>query len=265
MQQVAKLLRMPLQNVRVKFGGEGTTLIEKNWSDSVIKEAKSIETGYPFIDGSTPVTDLKAVAKYLNPQDGTLTAFFNSRLKNFFDGDPDTGLTVKQDSPVKFNPAFVEYLNNAFKLRKALFGSSQTPGFEYDFIIEKQGDTIIEGTIDGTRVSSRETGSFKLKFPAQSGINGVSLNIISQNDTVSTTPGSSPDSGSGTANLNFPGEWGLFNVFDAASSKTKTEGGYNLTYSRNGKTVNIQIRPTGGDPFDRELFKSVRAPDKILQ
>ena len=265
MQEVARLLRMPLQNVRIKFGADSTTQIEKTWSDSVIKEAKSIETGYPFIDASTPVTDLKAVAKYLNPQDGTLTTFYNNRLKNFFDGDPDTGVTVKQDSPVKFNPAFVEYLNNAFKLRKALFGGSQTPGFEYDFIIEKQGDTIIEGTIDGTRVSSRETGSFKLKFPAQSGINGVSLNIISQNDTVSTTPAASPDGGSGSANLNFPGEWGLFNFFDAASSKTKTEGGYDLTYTRNGKSVNIQIRPTGGDPFDRALFKSVRAPEKILQ
>lgn len=263
-QQIARLLKMPLQNVRIKFGGDSTTLIDKTWKDSVISEAKSIETGYPFVDASTPVTDLKAVAKYLNPQDGTLTAFYNNRLKNFFDGDPETGVTVKPDSPVKFTPEFVEYLNNAFKLRKALFGSSQTPSFEYDFIIEKEGDTIIEGTIDGTKVSSRETGSFKLKFPAQSGINGLSLNIISQNSTVSTTDSPEPGA-SGDTNLNFPGEWGLFNFFDAASSKVKSDAGYDLVYSRGGKSVKIQIRPTGGDPFDRSLFKSVRAPEKILQ
>jgi type VI protein secretion system component VasK len=264
-QEIARLLKMPLQNVRIKFGADSTTQIDKTWKDSVISEAKSIETGYPFIDGSSPVTDLKAVATYLNPQDGTLTKFFNNRLKNFFEGDPDTGVTVKPDSPVKFTPEFVEYLNNAFKLRKALFGTSPTASFEYDFIIAKEGDTIIEGTIDGTRVSSRETGSFKLKFPAPSGNNGVSLNIISQNATVSTSETPAPTSGSGDANLNFPGEWGLFNFFDAATSKVKSDSGYDLTYSRNGQSVKIQIRPTGGDPFDRTLFKSIRAPEKILQ
>ena len=138
----------------------------------------------------TPVTDLKAVSQFLNPQDGTLTKFYDSRLKNFFEGDPDGGLTVKSDSPVKFSQEFVDYLNNAFKLRKALFSGGPAPSFEYDFIIQKEGDTIIEGTIDGTRVSSRETGSFKLKFPAQSGINGVSLNVMS-------TSGTLPPAGSG--------------------------------------------------------------------
>ncbi|HUF05730.1 MAG TPA: type VI secretion system membrane subunit TssM [Aridibacter sp.] len=262
MREVANLLQQPLQNIRLKWGADSKTLIEKAWTDDILAKAKAIEAGYPFQSGSTPVTDLKAVSEYLNPQNGTLTTFYNNRLNNFFEGDPDTGLTLKPDSPVKFSPEFVSYLNNAFKLRKALFGGSPTPSFEYDFIIEKEGDTIIEGTIDGTRVSSRETGSFKLKFPAQSGgINGVSLNILSTTSTVTTDQGST----SSPTNLNFPGEWGLFNFLDAASSKTKTESGYNLTYSRGGQSVRIQIRPIGGDPFDRSLFTSIRAPEKILQ
>ncbi len=258
--EVARLLQMPLQNVRIKFGADSTTQIERTWSDNVLKDAKAIETGYPFASGGTP-TDLKTVSTFLNPQNGTLTAFYNTRLKNFFDGEPGSELTVKAESPVKFSEGFVAYLNNAFKLQKALFGTGATPGFEYDFIIQKEGDTIIEGTIDGTPVSSRETGSFKLKFPAQSGINGVSLNILSTGATVSTDQQNT----SSPTNLNFPGEWGLFNFFDAASSKSKTESGYDLTYSRGGKTVKIQVRPIGGDPFDRSLFTSVRAPEKILQ
>lgn len=259
--EAAKLLKMPLQNVRIKFGADSKTQIARTWSDTVLKEAKSIETGYPFVNSSNSVTDLKAVSNFLNPQNGTLTTFYNNRLKNFFDGDPDTGLKVKDDSPVKFTPEFVAYLNNAFKLRKALFGTSPTPGFEYDFIISKEGGTVVVGTIDGTQVSSRDTGSFKLKFPAQSGINGVSLNILSANSTVSTDQGSQ----SAPMNLNFPGEWGLFKFVDAASSKSKTQSGYNLTYSRGGMTARIQIRPLGGDPFDRSLFSAIRAPAQILQ
>ncbi|MCO6510966.1 MAG: hypothetical protein J5I65_09240, partial [Aridibacter famidurans] len=262
MREVGDFLQQPLGNIRLKWGADSKSLIEKAWSDNILAKAKVIEAGYPFQNASTPVTDLKTLTEYLNPEKGTLTDFYNTRLKNFFDGDPDSGLTLKPDSPVKFTPEFVAYLNNAFKLRKALFGGSPTPGFSYEMIIEKEGDTIIEGTIDGIRVSTRETGSYPLKFPAQTGgTNGVSLNILSTTSTVATDQ----DSTSSPANLNYPGEWGLFNFVDAASSKTKTESGYSLTYSRGGNTVRIQIRPIGGDPFDRTLFTSVRAPEKIIQ
>ncbi len=254
------LLQGPLTNIRLKWGADSKTLIAKEWADNVLSKAKAIESGYPFQAGAAP-TDLKAVSDYLNPQNGTLTELYNNSLRNFFDGEPDTGLTVKEDSPVRFTPEFVEYLNNAFKLQKALFGGSPTPGFEYDIVLEKDDNTIIEGTIDGTRVSSRETGSYKIKFPAQSGTNGVSLNILSTSSTVTTDQ----DTSSEPTNITFPGEWGLFNFVDGASSKRKTESGYDLTYSRGGRSVRIQIRPIGGDPFDRTLFTSVRAPDSIMQ
>jgi hypothetical protein len=42
-------------------------------------------------------------------------------------------------------------------------------------------------------------------------------------------------------------------------------GEYKLTYTLGGKTVNASIKPTGGDLFDRNMFKSVRAPQNLLK
>lgn len=289
-QAIAELLRSPLGNLRTLLGADARSQLAKTWSDTILPKAKDAEKGFPFEDGATEA-DITKITAYLNPNDGTLSKFYTDNLQKYFE-EKDGQLKVKDDSPVKFTDEFVAYLNNAFKLRKALFGDkSATPTFEYEFTLSKVNDALIEVTIDGQPKidsNSDRTGSAKLKFPASSGDTGVVMNSASTaepsaptapsannaNSNVNTTSGTNSAvkptqtaPSSSATSLKFPGTWGLFKFFEAGggTSKKQPGGEYSLTYKLGSKTVNATIKPTGGDLFDRNIFTSVKAPQTFLK
>jgi hypothetical protein len=79
-------------------------------------------------------------------------------------------------------------LNNAFALRKALFGTNPTPKFEYEFQLKPIADALIEVTIDGQKITSEGTASSKLSFPAGTATEtGVFINFASTGAASSTS------------------------------------------------------------------------------
>ena len=290
-QELAAFLQEPLENLSALLGADAQTQLKKNWANKVLPAAKEIEKGYPFEAGDAEV-DLKNLTAFLNPVDGTLTKFYNDNLKVYFD-ETSEGLKVKENSDVKFNDDFVEYLNNAFRLQKALFGKSATPKFEYEFTLQPVEQAIIEVTIDGQKVTSEGTASIKLTFPPGTGAEtGVFVNFsstastsatsgspianssanssgtsVNNSNTGNTTSQNPPpqDTDAGSAQLKFPGTWGLFKFFDAGSPEKQAGGEYLLTYNLGGKTVKATVKPSGEDLFDRQLFKSVSAPQDFLK
>ncbi|MEZ5306134.1 MAG: type VI secretion system membrane subunit TssM [Pyrinomonadaceae bacterium] len=282
--EIANLLRSPLISVRGFFGEDAKAQIEADWKQRLLPMARGIERGYPFSgDGEA---DMANLAKFLNPKDGDFTKFYKERLERYFE-EVDGKLRVKETSEFKFAPEFIEYVNNAFALRKAMFGESPTPSFEYDFRLLPVKDALIEVTIDGQTVTSDQTGSVKLKFPAATGAaTGVLMRFSStapgaalppaQNpapanpgDPNVTTSNPAPSSNymqdSGTSEIKYQGNWGLFRFFDGGSPKKQATGEYLLTYTLGGKTVQATARPTGGDLFDKSLFRNLKAPDNMLQ
>lgn len=291
-QELAVVFNKPLANLRDLLGAGATNQISKAWADQLLTKAKEVEKGYPFEDaGETDITKLSA---YLNPADGTFSKFFEDRLAKYFE-ESGGQWKVKETSEVKFSDEFVAYVNNAFRLREAMFGKSKTPAFNYEFKLQKVSGALIEVTIDGQKVDSNGTGSTNFKFPAASGETGVIMTLAST-DGVSSTSGATPSSAnssssnvSTTSNSNtvsrffqnnsgnsssssepaskkYPGTWGLFKfVEDGAPKKNPATGEYVLVYKLGGKTVNATVKPTGGDLFDRNLFKSVRAPQNLLK
>ena len=113
------LLRRPLGNLSDLVGGGIKDRINKEWAE-VFNKAKLAEKGYPFENEGE--ADLKTLTEYLAPG-GALEKYFNERLKKYFEGEAPN-LKVKENSEVKFNDEFVKYLNNAFRLRDALFGKN---------------------------------------------------------------------------------------------------------------------------------------------
>lgn len=285
-QALAELLKEPLTNLRVLLGADARTQLAKTWADTILPKAKDVEKGFPF-DGGGADADLKKLTDYLNPNDGTLTKFYADSLQKYFE-EKDGQLKVKDGSP-PFTDEFVAYLNNAFKLRKALFGEkSATPNFEYEFTLPKVNDAIVEVTIDGQPKidSSSGTGSAKLKFPAASGDTGVVMNFASSAEPAAaetpsantsapnvnssagkTSVSKSPQNTNSATSLTFPGTWGLFKFFDAGggTSKKQPGGEYLLTYKLGNKTVNATVKPTGGNLFDRSVFTAVKAPPTFLK
>jgi len=286
-QDLVTLLKEPLDNLSSLLGADAKTQLAKTWNEQLLPLAQKAESGFPFADTETDA-DLTNLTDYLNPVDGKLSKFYDDRLKKYFDGNPGN-LKLKENSDVKFSDDFVNYLNNAFRLRDALYGKNASPSFSYQFTLKPVDKGIIEGTIDGQSITSEGTEASKLlKFPADtnsSGI-GVYMKYIASGETSSTSANSSAPSVSSTSNTNSAtppskflqdsgdsssaelkktGTWGLFKFFYSASSTKEPSGEYTLSFKVGSKPATAIIKPSGGDLFDKSLFKSVHAPQNFLK
>ncbi len=282
--ELATMLSEPVLAVRAYFGADAKSQLETDWRQRILPMARGIESGYPFTgDGEA---DLVKVAAYLNPVSGELSKFYKARLERYFE-EVNGVLRVKESSDIKFSADFVSYLNRAFALRKTLFGDNPEPNFSYDFRLLPVEDALIEVSIDGQQVTSDQTGSNKLKFPASTGASTGVLMRFSSTASGTTLPGSLSPGGSansssssvnsssptaprsnyqdtGPSELKYQGTWGLFRFFDAGSPKKQANGEYLLTYRLGGKTIQATVNPSGGDLFDKSLFTGLKAPEKML-
>ncbi|MEO6588117.1 MAG: type VI secretion system membrane subunit TssM [Pyrinomonadaceae bacterium] len=288
-QEIADLLKEPLGNLQILLGADVKSQVAKNWKEQIFPKAQEIEKGFPF-DSSQTESDLTKLSAFLNPANGTLSDFFNKNLKVYFDGEPGQ-FKLKEGSQIKFSQEFVTYLNNAFRLRRALYGESgASPKYEYEFKLLNVKDSIIEVSIDGQKLNSEGTASTKLTFPAGSGAEtGVFMQFGSTSSTVQTAPASNSSANTNASNVNsssstnvpvskflqgnnsssseplkFPGNWGLFRFVAAGSPNRQAGGEYLLNYKFAGKTVNATVKPSGEDLFDRNIFSALKAPENIL-
>ena len=289
-QELASLLKEPINNLNSLLGTGLKEQIDKAWREQLLPSAKEAEKGFPFEDADAE-TDLPKLTAYLNPVDGKLSKFYDERLKKYFDGNPGS-LKVKETSDVKFSDEFVNYLNQAFQLREALYGKNAAANFSYQFALKPVDKAIIEGTIDGQSITSEGTEASKLlKFPADTSASGIGvyMKLIGSDDASSTSGSSTANTfapnvnsasntnsapiknlqnstgNSSDAVLQNTGTWGLFKFFNSASSSKEPSGEYVLNFKIGGKTATAIIKPGGGDLFNRDLFKSVRAPEKLLK
>lgn len=266
-QEVAALLQEPIGRLRTLLGVGGKEVLLKTYNDQILPAAKEIEKGYPFDDSGSDA-DLKTISNFLAPGEGRLSKFFDERLKNYFE-ESGGQLKVKEGSDVQFTDEFVAYLNNAFALQKALFGTSPTPKFEYEFAFRPVKDALIEITIDGQKITSEGTGSLRGTFPASGSETGVILKLASTASPAPADPGNSsasPSTSSTSGEQVFQGPWGLFRFFDKGSPEKQPGGEYLLKYTVGGKAVTATLKSTGSvDAFDKNTFRRVRAPQSFLK
>ncbi len=294
-QDIATLLRKPLDNLNVLLGVRGQEEIEKAWKEQLLPQARELEKGFPFEDAANEA-DINKLTAYLNPVNGTFSKFYDEQLKKNFDGNPGQ-LKLKETGTTKFSDEFVVYLNKVLQLRDTLYQKNAAPGFEYEFKLLPVADSLIEVTIDGQKITSEGTGAAKFKFPGSGADTGVLMSFASTGGTASTSgnplPTTAPATNANTAAVNTntaakpvaapptnsakpagdsssttikrPGTWGLFKFFYEGSPQKSPTGEYALTYKLGGKTVAAAITPSGGDLFDKDLFRTMRAPDKFLK
>ena len=247
----ATLLKQPMQNVRALLYGGGYEQIVKGWNEQIYPKAHAIESGYPFTD--TGEASLADVGGFLNPVNGQFSTFFNQKLASSFD-DTQGQWRLKESGAIKFSDDFVKYLNNARKLREALFfGGGQQPEVGYEFILQPvpNADVVVE--IDGTKVETRGNSPQSTKFvwPARSGSSsGVRITVV---------PG-----GGEAIYKTFPGTWGLFRMLDAGSRLLMNSDQFDLTWDVGGVPVRATLRPASvNNPFQRTLFKNLHAPQNL--
>ncbi len=268
-QEVAVFLQQPIDNLKALLGAGVKDQVGRSWTQEILPAANDVAKGFPFEDGASEA-DLAKLTAFLNPNDGKFTVFYKEKLATFFE-EADGKVKVKEGSPVQFNDEFVAYVNSALSLQKALFGTNPTPKFEYEFTIKPGAGTLIEVNIDGQKVTSEGTGSIKGTFPASgSAETGV---IVRQVSDAAPAPAASSNSNtsapasstSSSGPLTFPGNWGLFRFVDAGNPQKQAGGEYTLTYSVGGKSLSATIKPSGGDPFDKSLFRNLKAPQTVVK
>jgi type VI secretion system protein ImpL len=265
-QDLATLILQPITRLRELLGADARSQMQKEWADKVLPAARAIEGGYPFGGGASDA-DLAKVTEFLNPETGILSKFYEESLARYFE-ESNGELKVAANSEIEFSDEFVAYLNNAFTIRKALFGTSATPKFAYEFTLKPASGALVEITIDGQKVTNEGTGSIQGVFPASgSAETGVIVTLASAGGaTTGGTPGAG---GTGTPaasdpqSLKFAGNWGLFKFVDKGNPQKQAGGEYLLSYSVGGKGVSATIKPSGGDLFDKGIFAKFKAPDSF--
>lgn len=278
-QEVASLLQEPMARLRSLLGAGGKEVLIKTYNEQILPGSKEIEKGYPFEDGATEA-DLKNLTLFLAPGEGKLSKFFDERLKNYFE-ESGGQYKVKEGSEFQFSDEFVAYLNNAFALQKALYGTSATPKLEYEFAFKPVKDALIEITIDGQKTTSEGTGSLKGTFPgANASEVGVIMKLASTGGTTSSSSAPPPSANSSNSSVSpasgspstgssgelvFQGQWGLFRFVDRGSPEKQPGGEYLLKYTVGGKSVTATIKASGGDLFNKNMFRQVRAPQSFLK
>lgn len=249
----ADLLKQPLGNLRAMLYGGGYDEIVKEWRDQIYPVAQRLEAGYPFTGaGASSVSDL---ARYLNPVDGQFTVFFNTRLAASFD-DVQGQWKLKESNAFKFSEEFINYLNNARRLRDALFpNGGKQPEVNYDVTLQPvpNADVLLE--IDGTRVESRGSSpaSAKFVFPARAGGSSGARLVVNSDGQPQERP--------------FTGEWGLFKLLQAGGAGSPSaDNSYTLRVGVGSATVSASLRPSSAvSPFDRALFTNLKAPRDVTQ
>ncbi len=293
----AEILRQPLGNLKALLGADSLKQLAERWTSEVLPAAQLAEQGYPFVagDNNADFANLKA---FLAPNGGKLSQFFteNNLQKKYFEGDLGQ-LKLKDPTNSPFNQDFVDYLNKAFTLRKALFGKGDDVKFDYNFEITGPKDAVVEITIDGITLSSVDKPSSLISFPAPSGSgNGVMIRLLSTGATTSTSGTTTTSANTSTSSVNsnsssnsavttatpvpvqnnnntagsndekpFSGPWGLFRFFDASNGAKQSDNSYLLTFKlKSGKTLTAKITPSGVDPFNKAIYE-LRAPKTILK
>ncbi len=246
-QALAELLGQPLGALNGLLGAGAKEQLARKWTGEIAAAAKEVERGFPFEDGEAEA-DMTKLKDFLNPADGRFSKFFDDNFKKDFIEEGGV-LKVSETSRFQYTDEFVAYVNSLLKLRSAVFGKNPTPGFEYSFSLRAEGASF-EATIDGQTVRSEAgSGSMNLRFPAQTGAeSGVWLR----------------QTGGDGGDVRKPGNWGLLRFVFDGSPKIQGGGDYLVTYSVGGKTVTASVKASGGDLFDRSIFKA-RAPQTIFK
>jgi len=267
-QALAALLQRPIGNLKARFGADAQSQLVKSWNEQILPDAKEIEKGYPFEDSQTE-TDLTKLTAFLAPKEGKFSKFYDEKLSRYFE-ESNGQLKLKDTAEVKFSDDFIAYLNNVMKLREALYGTNPTPKFEYEFTLRPVKDAIVEVSLDGQPVKSEGTGSINATFPGAGGAEtGVLINVGSTSGLTTTEPPSNSNTSVGPSSssspLKYQGNWGLFRFVDASRPAKQAGGEYLLSFSVSGKAVTATIKSSGGDLFDKTIFRQIRVPQNFLK
>lgn len=246
----AGFLKQPIENTRALLYQGVSEQIDQEWTE-VYAKAQQLESGYPFSDGSdASVADL---SQFLNPVNGKFSVFLNKLLVTSIEGTAGQWRR-KPSSSFRISDDGLKFLNDAGRLRDALFpdATSQQPAVSYQLTLQPEKDTEVTIDIYGKPVQTVGVGDQTIKFdwPAPPGSLEAKITVVPKTTLLAEPP------------TTFKGEWALFRLFDQGAPGPSAP--YKLSWKVGSVVVHATLQPlTANHPFDRRLFRNLRAPQTI--
>lgn len=218
-QTVLALLQAPINSVDEVVRGRGPA--QANGAGKAFCSTfAQVTAKFPFSPNASVEASPAEVAALLQPGSGALWQFYDASLKTVL-AQQGTNYAPVAGAPMKLNPAFVHFFNEAAALSRALYPAAGAPGLAFTAHIlpskEIQSVTLVLDAqrLQGTNVSKQFTWSPQTSQQAQ---------LIA-------------NYGTGSLPLQFTGPWALFHLID----KGKGHAGqldYPLEFSNTPIVVN---------------------------
>lgn len=247
----AELINRPVGNLKGLLFRNNFEQIEAEWQKLYAEAARIENSGFPFRgNGEAKPNEITA---YLNPVDGKLTVFFRDYLATQL--EDAGGQWRKKEGGFNLSNEFIDYLNNARRLRDALFPqNSARMKVEYGLTLQPVQNIDIRIEVDGKTVETRGDAkqSAQFSFPAPAG--------SSSGATITATGGETEN-----PPKTYTGAWGLFQMFkEGGGERARKSDGYALAWRVGEANVQATLQPSNTlNPFEMTLFTNLRAPQTL--
>ena len=225
-----RILQRPVLEIRDVVSVGDFAALAQRWT-ALAQAARVVEAGFPFVNSSSDAP-LQNFNDFFNPASGSLKAFLD-QARGYFNVD-GARWQLKPAHKGKFSDRFVEYINDAMLLQKAVFQGEQ-PKFDCTITLPPGLDAEI--SLDGRKID-KDNSSGVFSWPNVSAAK------------VTNKIGGSP--------VQYTGPWALYKLFVNGGGAGR-KSSYQLSWPRAGVTAKLDVQ-SSWNPLDMGLFQRLRAP-----
>lgn len=263
-QPIGALLEQPLRQCWAAILADVGYRLDGLWKTRIADGyRRDVESRFPF-NPSGQDLPLALLAQYFSPVDGAIWAFFEGELKIFLTPTENQWAPASlMGIQVDFAPGFLEFLDKANAVRRALYGTGNAvPSVMFDLTPEPTSgvtESLIE--IDGQRLQYRNERPLPSTFtwPGRSGSPQAKLSVSIVGSQERPTIGM------------IDGEWALFRLLNRAGLASQSQTIHTVTWSlssADGRRFDVRYKlqaRSAQNPFSANFFSRTRCPERATQ
>jgi len=263
-QPINPLLEQPLRQAWAAILRDAGSRLDGLWRTRIAETFKrDVENRFPFNPNGEDLP-LSLLSQFLAPGEGSIWAFHENELKTFLSPEENRWVPATLiHAQVDFSPAFLNFLENANALRRAIYGAGGAePSVRFDLTpqaVPEVTESILE--IDGQQLLYRNERALPTAFswPGKAGAPQSRISIA--------VTGSGERPGIPTID----GEWGFFRLLRRARLVPRSQTTFSVVWplnSTDGRRFDIRYKLQARsvqNPFEDNFFSSVRCPDRVTR
>jgi type VI secretion system protein ImpL len=261
-QPLSPFLEQPLRQAWAAILRDAGSRLDGLWRTRIAETfRRDVESRFPFNVNGEDVP-LSLLSQFLAPGEGSIWIFHENELKTFLSPEEDRWIPATLiQAQVDFSPAFLNFLENANAIGRALYGSGGTePSVRFDITpqpVPEVTESLLE--IDGRQLLYRNERALPTAF-TWPGAEGAPQSRIS---IAITGSGERP----GIPTID--GEWGFFRMLRRGRLVPQSQTTFDLIWSLNsndGRRFDLRYKLQSRsvqNPFVDNFFSRIRCPERV--